>query len=360
MKQKHTYARHRLAAVAAAIALTVSGGLVAAQAATAAPAPAPAAVQSNVPAATKKVMVTTANLNLRKSPSTKAKIITTLKKGTKVTVTSSSGSWRKVTVGKRTGWVSGKFLASLPAKTALKVTKIAPVSGSTVISGQQVQVTGTASKNLRGKKLTTQVRIGGAWRTLSAAPKVSSKGTFTFKTKATGIGSTAYRVVFKATTKGTRLAGSSASRAVTVWKWLPLAGQRIVDAEASHGWHEPHATVTTMAGVTYQDGIVGKAYKNRLNWSEYNTSYQCKSFTALAGADDTMESDATGTSFVSVDGEQIASTVVNLKLGKPARITVDLTDSMRLRLSVQGTNSTSLAAWGDARMLCKKDVNPRS
>jgi uncharacterized protein YraI len=356
-RNRYTHVRHRFAAIAAAVALTVTGSVVGAQAATAAPISA-AAVSAPAPNAAQKVMVTTADLNLRTSPSTSARIITTLKKGTKVTVTGSSGSWRKVVVGNRTGWVSGKYLADLPAKTALKVTKIVPTSGSTVVSGKQVTVSGTASKNLRGKKLKTQVKVGGAWRTLSATPKVSTKGTFTLTTKATGIGKTAYRVVFTATTKGTRLAGSSASRTVTVWKWIPLASQRIVDYQASHGWHEPNPEVVSMAGVTYKDGIVGKAYKNRENWSEFNTSFQCKTFTALAGADDSTASDATGTSFVSVDGEQVGSTVVNLTLGKPTRITADLTDSMRLRLTVFGTNGTSLAGWGDVRILCKKDVNP--
>ncbi len=365
MKQNRNYvrARHRLAAVALTIALSVTGAVAGSQAATAAPTSGAAAVSASarvVPAAAaKKVMVTTTDLNLRTSPSTSAKIITTLKKGTKVTVTSSKGVWRKVTVGKRTGWVHSKFLTSLPAKTTLKITKIAPTAGSTVISGKQVKVTGTASKNLKGKKLKVQVKVNGAWKTLSAKPKVTSKGKFTFTTKAIGVGKTSYRVVFTATKKGTRLAGSTASRSVTVWKWISLASQNNVDYEASHGWHEPNPETVTMAGVTYKDGILARAHGGRENWSEYNTSFQCKSFTALAGAEDSSPSDAKGTSFMSIDGEEIASTVVNLKPGKPTRINVDLTDTMRLRLSVHGTSGTVIAAWGDARMLCKQDVNPR-
>lgn len=365
MKQNTNYtrARYRLAAIAVTAALTLTGAVVSTQAATAATTTAvlsaPATMRV-VPAAAKKVMVITADLNLRKSPSTSAKIITTLKKGTKVTVTASRGTWRKVIVGKRTGWVSGKFLAALPAKTTLKVTKITPVGGSTVISGQHVSITGTASSNLKGKKLKTQVKVGGAWKTLSARPTVSSKGTFAFTTKAIGVGATSYRVVFTATKSGKRLAGSTASRAVTVWKWIPLASQNVVEHKASHGWHEPNPAAVTMAGVLYKDGISGVAYSGRENWSEFSTSFQCKSFTALAGAPDSMSSSAKGTSWASVDGVEAASSVVELKLGAPTRINVDLTDSMRLRLSVHGTNGTALAGWGDARMLCKQDVNPRN
>lgn len=58
----------------------------------------------------KVTKTTTTGLNLRASASTSAKIITVLKKGTKVTVVGTSGSWRKVTVSSRTGWVHSKYL----------------------------------------------------------------------------------------------------------------------------------------------------------------------------------------------------------------------------------------------------------
>jgi uncharacterized protein YgiM (DUF1202 family) len=59
---------------------------------------------------TKKTMTATANVNLRSSASTSAKIITLVKKGSKVTVTASSGKWRKATVGGKTGWIHGDYL----------------------------------------------------------------------------------------------------------------------------------------------------------------------------------------------------------------------------------------------------------
>ena len=54
--------------------------------------------------------VTTAALNFRATPSTSGKKISLIPKGTKVTVTGSSGSWRKITYKGKTGWVSGEFL----------------------------------------------------------------------------------------------------------------------------------------------------------------------------------------------------------------------------------------------------------
>jgi len=56
------------------------------------------------------VKKTTVNVNLRSSASTSAKILATLKKGTKVTVTASKGAWRKAKVGSRTGWIHGDYL----------------------------------------------------------------------------------------------------------------------------------------------------------------------------------------------------------------------------------------------------------
>lgn len=60
---------------------------------------------------------TTASLNMRKGIGTKHKAIKVLKKGTKVTVKSSSKGWNKVTVSGKTGWVSGKYLSYKKPKT---------------------------------------------------------------------------------------------------------------------------------------------------------------------------------------------------------------------------------------------------
>ena len=55
--------------------------------------------------------VTTANLNLRKSPSTSSAILFTAKKGTKVSLTGKkSGTWVQVKIGTRTGWMSATYL----------------------------------------------------------------------------------------------------------------------------------------------------------------------------------------------------------------------------------------------------------
>jgi len=59
----------------------------------------------------KRFRTTTADLNLRSSRTTaKRNVITTIPKGTQLTILATSGSWRKTTYDGRTGWVSAEFL----------------------------------------------------------------------------------------------------------------------------------------------------------------------------------------------------------------------------------------------------------
>ncbi|QTV79660.1 SH3 domain-containing protein [Microbacterium sp. NIBRBAC000506063] len=55
--------------------------------------------------------MTTGAVNMRSSASTSGSVITLLAKGTSVRVGESSGSWRKVTAGSRTGWVHSDYLS---------------------------------------------------------------------------------------------------------------------------------------------------------------------------------------------------------------------------------------------------------
>lgn len=55
--------------------------------------------------------VTASSLNMRKAASTDSDVIKVLKEGTKVTINGSSGSWYKVTVGGKTGYVGKKYIS---------------------------------------------------------------------------------------------------------------------------------------------------------------------------------------------------------------------------------------------------------
>ncbi|MFS0637285.1 SH3 domain-containing C40 family peptidase [Mesobacillus foraminis] len=69
------------------------------------------------------VKIDSGSLNVRKSPSTKAAIVTRLAKGKTVTVSSQSKGWAKVTANGKNGYVSSKYIAKKTTTTAKKTTK---------------------------------------------------------------------------------------------------------------------------------------------------------------------------------------------------------------------------------------------
>lgn len=82
--------------------------------------------------------VTADTLNVRTGPGTGYAVVGTLRKGTVVNVTGTSGSWKKINSPK-TGWVSGQYLADTPHTTTTTATSggadlVWPSSGT--ISGR--------------------------------------------------------------------------------------------------------------------------------------------------------------------------------------------------------------------------------
>ena len=71
---------------------------------------------SNVEAAS-KYATTTANLNFRTGPSTSNKIISTIKKGTKVEVISKNGKWTKIKYNNKEGYSSSEYLKEISSST---------------------------------------------------------------------------------------------------------------------------------------------------------------------------------------------------------------------------------------------------
>ena len=120
-----------------------------------------------VPAATTSIkMTTTASLNVRATASTSAKIVTTLKKGTTVTVTASKGAWRKVTVSGKTGWAHGDYLKAVATKivrtttTSVNMRESASTSAKIITTlAKGTKVTVTASKGA-WRKASVGGRVG--------------------------------------------------------------------------------------------------------------------------------------------------------------------------------------------------------
>lgn len=134
---------------------------------------------------TAKTMTTTTGANVRAGTSTKTRILKTLKKGTKVTVTSTSGGWSKISTG---GYVSSKLLKTAPAAKKPATPAVQQVPKTAGKSVGTLRYT-TAALNVRASKSTkskviktlkkgTAVTVkstSGGWSALSTGGHVSAK-----------------------------------------------------------------------------------------------------------------------------------------------------------------------------------------
>lgn len=122
----------------------------------AAPAPTPAPAEPT-PA------VTTDALNLRSGPALTASVQTVLARGTTVTVTGSSGDWRSVTAGTRSGWVHADYLTASGAAVTKRTTDAVNLrSAPSLTAGVQTVVPrGTAVTVSGSSGVWQQVSVGG-------------------------------------------------------------------------------------------------------------------------------------------------------------------------------------------------------
>ncbi|GAB1807646.1 SH3 domain-containing protein [Priestia megaterium] len=96
---------------------------------------------NKVEAAGVKAGTTTSNLNVRQTASTSAKKVTTLAKGTTVTINETKSRWYRITSGKYSGWVSSNYI-----KVTQEFTN--DTSQSTTTTSNTVVKTGTTTSNL--------------------------------------------------------------------------------------------------------------------------------------------------------------------------------------------------------------------
>lgn len=140
---------------------------------------------NTVQAASKKTKyVTASSLNIRSGAGTSFKVVTTVKKNQAVTVTQTKGSWDKVTVGKKTGWASNKYLTTKkPAAKAATTTKTMYVTASTLNvrsgAGTTYKVITTVKKNQSLKVSQTK----GSWSKVTVGAKTGWVSTKYLTTK---------------------------------------------------------------------------------------------------------------------------------------------------------------------------------
>ena len=107
---------------------------------------------TNIANAATKYAMTTANLNFRTGPSTSNKIITTIKKNTKVEVVSYDGKWAKIKYNNQVGYSSKDYLSEVSSSGSSS-------SGSTSTTKKTGTVT-TDVLNVRSGAGTSYSKIG--------------------------------------------------------------------------------------------------------------------------------------------------------------------------------------------------------
>lgn len=353
--------RSKLTAVAATLALITSGIGLSASAASAAPEP-PETPVASAPVLTgasadsaaalrakkKKKKVTTAALNLRKSPSASGKVIKVLGKGTRVTTIGSHGKWRKVIAGSRTGWVHGAYLKT--AKSKVKKHKatitVTSRSKSKTSVGAKIVFKGKTSKNLVGKRVQLQIKHGSKWAKVSSK-KVAANKTFRVAAKATKAGTQKYRL-YASATKKTKAAKSKAYK-YSVWKWYSIAGTE-VDSTRLDG-----TDTRSVGGKKYRHSATfgwGPGGYNESGWADYNLNYRCTNFRATIGMQDNSQTGSKRTFSLSIDDTNVNFGTVGLGAGKP--VTANVSGAYRIRLkSLTANNTWGLGVFGTPQVYCK-------
>ncbi|PET54539.1 hypothetical protein CN514_18470 [Bacillus sp. AFS001701] len=124
-----------------------------------------------VEAATINGTVTASVLNVRSGPSTSYKVIGTLKKGAKVTITSTSGSWYKIKSGTKTGWVSSKYIKKAP--TTVSATTVNKMK--TLGTSKQLIIVSAENESTRNVLIETFEKSGTSWKKLHTYSGVIGK-----------------------------------------------------------------------------------------------------------------------------------------------------------------------------------------
>jgi SH3-like domain-containing protein len=180
------------------------------------------------------VMQANAKNYLYKSASTGSKKLATLNKGAQVKVRSDNGTWTKVTVGSKTGYVRRSSLTTPPKKPAIKAGAVAKTNKKTYI---QSKASSSSTKVLAlsaGKQVSVK-SVSGGWAKVSASGKTGYTPTAHLTTvtpakatpKPTAKPSTA-SVVMKASSKTTaQILTDQVSKNVVRVKLLSHTGKKL-------------------------------------------------------------------------------------------------------------------------------------
>ncbi|MDQ0220006.1 N-acetylmuramoyl-L-alanine amidase [Peribacillus cavernae] len=107
--------------------------------------------------------VNATSLNIREKPATSSKAIGNLKKGQVVTIIQQQGGWTKVPFGKKSGWVSSKYITLITLQTAAK---------SGYVTGSNLNLRQSASTSAKSLALLSRGTLVTIQSTVSSWYKV--------------------------------------------------------------------------------------------------------------------------------------------------------------------------------------------
>ena len=234
---------------------------------------------------------------------------------------------------------------------------ITATGATTLDAGQNVSVVGTASANLKGKKVLLQRLNGSSWQTL-ATGTVSAASTFSVQAKATVAGADQRFRVQAPATSTTKVA-TSGSKSFTVYGWLYL--NTLTPVSKSSNFTSTRGTVAEMSGVSYTNSLRALwSWGSFGGWTtgevQYNLGGHCRAFDARIGVDDTSGEKAAWN--FTVTGDSVESAYGFVGLGQSRVISTDVTSVLRLKLNNVRRDGTPWqqykadAVWASARVNC--------
>ncbi|MCI1882611.1 MAG: SH3 domain-containing protein [Sporolactobacillus sp.] len=262
---------------------------------------------------------TTDNLNVRNGASTAHKILTTLKKGSKVDVVGTSGSWLKIKYNGGTAYVSGEY-----------VKKSGSSSTGSSSSSLKVQYTGTTTDNLNvrnGASTTHKILT-----TLKKGSKVEVVGTSGSWLKIKYNGGTAYVSDEYVKKSGSASTGSSSSSLK-----VQYTGTTTDNLNVRNGASTAHKILTTLKKGSKVDvvGTSGSWLKIKYNGG---TAYVSDEYVKKSG------SSSTGSSSSSLKVQYTGTTTDNLNVRNGASTAHKILTTLKKgsKVEVVGTSGSWL------------------
>ena len=205
---------------------------------------------TNIANAATKYAMTTANLNFRTGPSTSNKIITTIKKNTKVEVVSYDGKWAKIKYKNQVGYSSKDYLSEVSSSNSSTSTKKKTGKVTTGVlnvrsgAGTSYSKIGTLKKGATVTILQTsngwhKIELSGSktgWVSADYIKITTSSSSAGPSGGSSSSGSTVTKKTGKVTTDVLNVrsgAGTSYSKIGTLKK-----GATVTILQTSNGWHK--------------------------------------------------------------------------------------------------------------------------